>query len=37
MKRRGSVSHDLLGIDRPDEVQKIYEENEVWISEKIGI
>ena len=30
----GSVSHDLLGIDRPDEVQKIYEENEAWISEK---
>ncbi len=33
----GSVSHDLLGIDRPDEVQKIYVENEAWISEKTGI
>lgn len=27
----GSVSNDLLGIDRPDEVRKIYEENEAWI------
>ena len=32
----GSVSNDLLGIDRPDEVQKIYEENEAWISEETG-
>lgn len=29
----GTVSHDLLGIDRPNKVQRIYEGNEAWISE----
>lgn len=31
----GSVSNDLLGIDRPDEVQKIYEKNESCIAKRL--
>lgn len=32
----GTVSNNLLGIDRPDEVQKLYDEDEAWIREKIN-
>lgn len=28
----GSVSNDLRGIDRPEEVQKIHAENEAWLA-----
>lgn len=30
----GTVSSDLLGIDRPDEVRKVYDQNEAWINEE---
>lgn len=29
----GTVSNDLLGIDRPEEVQKVYDQDEAWIKE----
>lgn len=27
----GQISHDLLGIDRPKEVEKIYQDAEKWL------
>ena len=27
----GAVSNDLLGIDRPEELQEIYDRDEAWI------
>lgn len=29
----GTVRDDLLGIDRPEEVRKVYEQDEAWIAE----
>ena len=27
----GNISGDLLGIDRPEDIQKIYDENFAWL------
>ena len=29
-----TISDDLLGVDRPDDVKKIYDEAETWLNEK---
>ena len=28
------ISDDLLGVDRPDDVKKVYDESETWLNEK---
>ena len=34
IKAGGTVSNDLLGIDRPDDIARIYSEAEAWLNEK---
>ena len=33
LKAGGQVSSELLGIDRPDDVKKIYQEAEDWLND----
>ena len=35
MNAGDKISDDLLGVDRPDDVKKVYDEAETWLNEKI--